>query len=260
MAPNFLILDQLDLSGLIYSYKRQFINFIFPFCRYFDMNVTKFNGAFYGEHSLYTKPLRHYLRQMVNFLDQHRREIVILHFASFSQLDHKEKRSLLTVLYQFFGARLCRAAGISQLTLTELWRNNKQIVLIFPDSDIEHLKNHIFGGLVWSDKIIRSSQPVKQFTEDLLLYLHCIYDEQRMYDSLHVLTACITPNLKAVFCGEHQYNSLRDMVTIDVNAALSDWLADHHNLNIVCIDFVGCHNITGTIIQLNDRKKAESVV
>ena len=224
------------------------------------MNVTRCNGAFYGEHSLYTKPLRIYLRQMVSFLDEHRREVIILHFASFSRLDHKEKRSLLTVLYQFFGARLCRANGVSQLTLTELWRFNKQVVVLFPDSDIDQLKNHIFGGLVWSDKVVRVSRPIKQFSEDLLLYLHCIYDEQRTYNTLNVIHACVTPDMKAVFCGDYQHQSLREMVHSDVNLVLSDWLTEHQNLNIVCVDFVGCHDITGTIIQLNDRKKAESVV
>lgn len=236
------------------------ISYSILFFRYFDMNVSRCHGAFYGEHSLYTKPLRNYLRQMVTFLDVHRREVIILHFTSFTYLELKEKRSLLTVLYQFFGSRICRASQVSSLTLSELWKNGKQIVLMFPDVEIEHLRNHIFCGLVWSDKIATVSRPVKRSSQDLLLYLTCTYDDERSEDMLHIIHACITPDLKKVFCGEYHYRSLKEFVLSEVNCQLADWLSEHPRLNIVCFDFVGCHEVAGAIIELNEHKKVESVV
>ena len=48
--------------------------------RYFDLHVTKYRGALYGEHGLFTKQLKQYLKQMVLFLEDHPKEVLILHF------------------------------------------------------------------------------------------------------------------------------------------------------------------------------------
>ena len=48
--------------------------------RYFDLHVTKYKGSLYGEHGLFTKHLKHYLKQMVAFCEEHPKEILILHF------------------------------------------------------------------------------------------------------------------------------------------------------------------------------------
>lgn len=48
--------------------------------RYLDMRVTKLAGQLYGEHGLYSRPLKVYLRDVRRFVEEHTSEIVILHF------------------------------------------------------------------------------------------------------------------------------------------------------------------------------------
>jgi len=56
--------------------------------RYLDMRVTKLVGQLYGEHGLYSRPLKVYLRDIRRFVEEHTSEVVILHFQVSRQSDH----------------------------------------------------------------------------------------------------------------------------------------------------------------------------
>ncbi len=227
--------------------------------RYFDLRVTKYRGALFGEHGLFTKQLKKYLREMDAFLKEHKKEIIVIHFQSFEGLDHKDKRALVTGLFQIFGARLCRVTKVQRLTLKDLWESRKQVMVVFPDSHMEELRNHIFIGLIWSSKNLRMSLPKKQKAMDLVRYLDCIYDEERREDTLHVIHAALSPDLRMVF-GDYKYKSMRDLTLTETCPALKQWLLGKRELNIVVIDYVGIYDLTGAIIALNELKKAETVV
>ena len=53
--------------------------------RYLDMRVTKLSGQLHGEHGLYSRPLRAYLRDVRRFVEEHTSEVVILHFQVSTQ-------------------------------------------------------------------------------------------------------------------------------------------------------------------------------
>ncbi len=44
---------------------------------------------------------------------------------------------------------------------------------------MDALSNHIFAGVIFSNKVVRSSLPRKQHVVDLLNYLDAVYDEER---------------------------------------------------------------------------------
>lgn len=48
--------------------------------RYLDMRITKYSNELHGEHGLYTRPLKAYLRDIRRFVEEHPSEVVILHF------------------------------------------------------------------------------------------------------------------------------------------------------------------------------------
>jgi len=56
--------------------------------RYLDMRVTKLVGQLHGEHGLYSRPLKVYLRDIRRFVEEHTSEVVILHFQVSRQSDH----------------------------------------------------------------------------------------------------------------------------------------------------------------------------
>lgn len=227
--------------------------------RYLDIHITKYRGTFHGEHGLYTRSLKHYLRKVEEFIQTHPREVIILHFQKFINLTPKDKRSLVTLLFQFFGAKLCRVMDIENLTLEELWGSRKQIIAIFPDADMAALSNHIFAGLIWSNKMMRVSLPRKPTTEELLTYLESIYDEHREPNHFHVLQAVVSPDMNMVF-GDYDHKSMRSLTLHEVSPYLKVWIPGKYKLNIVAVDFVGIYDITGEIIRLNVEKKAETIV
>ena len=227
--------------------------------RYLDIQITRYRGTFYGEHGLYTRSLKHYLRHVDEFIQQHPKEVIILHFQKFVNLSPKDKRSLVTLLFQFYGAKLCRVMDTANLTLEELWGSKKQIIAIFPDADMPALSNHIFAGLIWSNKVIRSSLPRKQTTSELVTYLESVYDEQREPEEFHVLQAVVSPDMNMVF-GDYAHKSMRSLTLCETSPYLKVWLPGKANLNIVTVDFVGIYDLTGEIIRLNEDKKAVTVV
>jgi len=62
--------------------------------RYLDMRVTKLIGQLYGEHGLYSRPLKAYLRDIRRFVEEHSSEVVILHFQVSRQSNCTLPRSL----------------------------------------------------------------------------------------------------------------------------------------------------------------------
>ena len=184
---------------------------------------------------------------------------VLCPLQTFENLTHKDKRSLVTMMFQQFGAKLCRVCSVAQLTLELLWQTRKQVIAILPDTDIDALSNHIFAGVIFSDKIIRSSLPRKQRVVDLMNYLDCVYDEFRPENFLHITQAVISPDMNMVF-GEFCYTSMQEMSLSETTIALKDWIGDKDDLNIVSVDYVGSHDFIGDIIRLNVQKRAETVV
>ena len=180
-------------------------------------------------------------------------------FQTFENLSHKDKRTLVTMLFQQFGAKLCRVCSVAQLTLELLWQARKQVIAILPDADMDALSNHIFAGVIFSDKIVRASLPRKQHVIDLINYLDCVYDEVRSEYFLHITQAVVSPDMNMVF-GEFHYISMQEMTLGETTVAVKDWIGDKEELNIVSVDYVGSHDFIGDIIRLNLQKRAETVV
>ena len=73
--------------------------------RYLDVRVTKHRSALYAEHGLYSKQLTKYLKEVKCFLDSHLKEVVILHFQALNPDRQRDKRRLVTCMFQNFGAK-----------------------------------------------------------------------------------------------------------------------------------------------------------
>lgn len=227
--------------------------------RYFDFRITKYRCALYGEHGLFTRQLKRYLKDIDEFLIEHPKEVVILHFQRFENLDHRDKRALVTALFQIYGARLCKTMKVEKTSLEMMWEHRRQVIVILPDSDIEELHDHIFVGLMWSDKCFKLSLPRKQRAMDLIRYLDCVYDDRRSLDSFQVTQAVLSPDLRMVF-GDYHYRSMKELCLAETCPHLKQWMLGKNDLNILAIDYVGAYDLTGSIIALNELKKAETVV
>jgi len=131
-------------------------------------------------------------------------------------------------------------------------------MIFFPSSDIEAIRNHIFGGLVWSDDVIRIVvSPKTQTVAELTGMLDAALAASRAplsRDSpgkpLHVMKAVLSPDMSMVF-GRYEYRSMRELVTHEASPAVARWVQRKAGLNVVAVDFVGVGDAMSQLLQLN---------
>ena len=227
--------------------------------RYLEIRVTKYNNNLYGEHGLYTRQIRKYLREVRLFVEEQPTEVVVLHFQMADEfLDRADKRRLVTQLFQVFGSKMACASGgdVSMLpSLRQLWNDKKHVIVFFPCSDMDLIQNHIFGGLVWSDECVRMVLPKKQTVDELIDYLDETYaassgSKDRRSGALHVTKAVLSPDMSMVF-GKFEYKSMRELAARETCSAVCRWLEGKQGLNVVAVDFVGVGGVIDAILQLN---------
>lgn len=200
--------------------------------------------------------LGYYLRDISRFLDTHPKEVIVLHFQNLIHLPRSDKRRLLTTLFQFFRAKMARAADINSLTLQQMWQRRKQIVAVFSRRDVADFERHIFSSLAWSDDVFFVPQPTGsevQSAEELIEWLQSARCQHRRGPAerrLAVTKAVLSPDMGMLF-GEFRHRTMRDLVTTEVCPALDQWLASQPQFNILLVDFVGLGNIAGQVIRSN---------
>jgi hypothetical protein len=148
-------------------------------------------------------------------------------------------------------------------SLKQLWSGGKQVVIFFPQADIELIHNHIFGSLVWSDEIVHlAASPKTQTVSDLINSLDSellgsSVDGTKSLpgpgDPLNVVKAVLSPDMSMVF-GRFEYHSMRELVTYETAAAVSRWLDGKVgcSLNVVVIDFIGIGEVVRKIMCVNN--------
>jgi len=183
-------------------------------------------------------------------------------------LDRADKRQLVTTLFQAFGARMACSSMLAPLagsvlpSLKQLRHSEKQVMIFFPSVDMEAIRNHIFGGLVWSDEVIRIvASPKTQTVADLSGMLDAALASSRVPLSrdcpgkpLHVMKAVLSPDMSMVF-GRYEYRSMRELVTHEASPAVARWVERRAGLNVVAVDFIGVGDTVCQLLQLNASRK-----
>jgi len=183
-------------------------------------------------------------------------------------LDRADKRQLVTSLFQAFGARMACSSMMSSASksllpsLKQLRASDKQILIFFPSSDMEVIRNHIFGGLVWSDEVIRIvASPKTQTVAELASTLDAATVSSAVPSSsrdchdkpLQVLKAVLSPDMSMVF-GRYEFRSMRELVTYEASPAIAHWVGGQVRLNVVAVDFVGVGDVVRRLLQLNSSR------
>ena len=150
-------------------------------------------------------------------------------------------------------------------SLKQMWSGGKQIIIFFPSADIELICNHIFGGLVWSDDLVRlTASPKTQTVVDLITSLNTVVPGPSggntrptqsltsLNKTLNVIKAVLSPDMSMVF-GRFEYRSMRELVMYETSAAVSQWLDGKESgcVNVVVIDFIGIGDVVGKAMKIN---------
>jgi len=154
---------------------------------------------------------------------------------------------------------LTPSTGSALPSLKQLRSSEKQILIFFPSSDVEVVRNHIFGGLVWSDDVIRIvASPKTQTVAELASMLDGAVASSGAPSSrkdcpkkpLSVVKAVLSPDMSMVF-GRYEYRSMRELVTYEASPAVSRWVNGKAGLNVIALDFIGVGDTVHRLLQLN---------
>ena len=174
----------------------------------------------------------------------------------------------MTSLFQAFGARMACSGMMAPdsrsllPSLKQLKSDEKQIIVFFPSSDMEVVRNHIFGGLVWSDDVIRmAASPKTQTVAELASMLDAAIISSRVQSSsrhcpskpLQVVKAVLSPDMSMVF-GRYEFRSMRELVTYEASPAIAHWVGGKAGLNVVAVDFIGVGDVVRRLLQLNSSR------
>lgn len=261
--------------------------------RYFDFRISKgyYNGLVIKDlsinnvsgdpvlcHSVGTTPPSKIFDDIATFIKTYPKEILILNFQHFY---HKEKdatsfyQNLINDLSERFGTKMVDRSTIESLTLETLWKNNKQIIILF-DKDHTVTKtlspedamdfSQLYGSLYNNNKFIWSSSSFlsNEWTDsasikDLKIALQNVIDNKIPgANKLFVLQGVVTPNTKtylnAVSGGlPKSLEELGNEVTPNVESwVINDWV--DKNLNIIMCDYVSNSILTQLCFMINKKK------
>ncbi|XP_055916022.1 PI-PLC X domain-containing protein 2 [Eupeodes corollae] len=101
--------------------------------RFFDLRICQNEEKFYYCHGLYSMTIIDPLLEIINFLESHPKEFVILDFQHFYAMQPQHHIRLHNYLKQMFGSRLyTRNDGpLSKCTLNYCHPNGKQVIIIY---------------------------------------------------------------------------------------------------------------------------------
>jgi len=135
-------------------------------------------------------------------------------------------------------------------------------MIFFPSSDMEVIRNHIFGGLVWSDELVRISvSPKTQTVAELIGTLDAALrspealpsSKNRPDKPLRVVKAVLSPDMSMVF-GRYEFRSMRELVTHEASPAIGLWVNGKVGLNVVAVDFIGVGDTVRQLLTLNSSR------
>lgn len=101
--------------------------------RYFDFRVAsrKQSDKIYFIHGLYGMTVEDGVNEIMSFLRNHKKEVVMLDFNHFYEMSHEQHLQLLKTLAEIIGDMLCLYIGTESLTLNILWEQGVQVVVIY---------------------------------------------------------------------------------------------------------------------------------
>ncbi|KAL4226276.1 PI-PLC X domain-containing protein 2 [Mactra antiquata] len=219
--------------------------------RYLDLRIAsrKTSSDIYFIHGLYGTTVAAGIKEILHFLEEHKREIVILDFNHFYEMNEQHHRAFLDNLINMCGEKLCLFVGMENLNLRMMWENGLQIIVLF-HHQIATEYVQIWPGSTsivfpWANTI--SVPELISYLDKTLMSSpdHC----------LHVSQGVLTPN--AGYILGHMNGSLKNDIAMKTMPELVKWFRSktrgkqNKGINIVTADFIELSDFVKSLIQLN---------
>ncbi|CAJ0566032.1 unnamed protein product, partial [Mesorhabditis spiculigera] len=224
--------------------------------RYFDLRVSnppkRGPDGYHLVHALYGPDFFEFLREIRDFLDEHRKEVVILDMNHLFQIQPRDHDELEEQIVRLFGEdRFCRELPHDQVTLANLWAAGKQIICITA------LKDYPQDGRFWRGKpTICAPYPETNNLGELVEFLEVMQTKCRpttlfqFYVTQGILTATGRDIVR------NPFSSLEKHLATRATAAIRNWLTSYPHpelINIVIVDFVDAEYCR-EVVELNTKK------
>lgn len=224
--------------------------------RYFDLRIATSsspgNSNLYIVHGLYGYTIDTFFAEAKAFLDEHPREVLLLHFQHFYNMYDDDHQRLLHKLNSSFGALMCQfTEKLENLTLTSLWRKGSQVICFYNYDRLA--KYHPF---LWPASYIPNPWPDSDNVSNLVAFWDNLVSKGRDTSKFFVLQGIGTPQQVTVM--SHFCSSLRTLIAPKVNAALDSWVVGkspggEHGVNVVMCDFIDMNDyrLPKLVVDLN---------
>lgn len=220
--------------------------------RYLDFRVAKRDskgGDFYLLHSLWGQSIRDAFSEVKNFLDSHKKEVVIIDINHFYNMDYSDHTRLTNEILGTFGSKMVAVRSWSSLNLDNLWNEGKQVVLIYHASVSTYRDTRL-----WQSYKITSPWPNKNSINDAITYIEARrYPHEPSEGPFWVTQGILTAGAKEIILGI--FSSLRSKLGLPMCREMSNWILKQHTgkggVNIVITDFAEEYGFIGKVIALN---------
>lgn len=223
--------------------------------RYFDLRVAMKPGTIdcYFVHGLYGPKVIDGMRDIRKFLNNHSKEVVILDFNHFYNMNDVAHLQLLHMLKDIFQDSMIVPYDefeAGRATLQSLWQTSRRVYIFYHNDAIKGI-----GGF-WPAFKIPSPWPNTNKVQELIQFHDTIYHEARRGPDacFYVWQCVVTPRIGDIvrhLCG----GSLEKSIHTDVCRQMIGWLkgkvAGPTALNICLGNFVETDDFIATVVDIN---------
>lgn len=202
-------------------------------------------------HGLYGWTVEEILEEVNRFVANFPKEIVILDFNHFYNMDPAAHERLADTLLASF-SEIFRAPGKDgpNVTLQEMWGNGEKVIILYHDYGVIDAY-----PCFWPPHLICSPWPNTADRKLLMEFLNkqCTVSSFSE-DTFKVTQAVLTPQTSTVL--QNLTSTLKDVCAMKCNCHVTGWLkalcgTKCHSFNIVIADFVEFGDFIPTVISFN---------
>ncbi|XP_052781240.1 PI-PLC X domain-containing protein 2-like [Mya arenaria] len=217
--------------------------------RYFDLRVAprRTTGKFHFLHTLFGISVEDGVREIFEFLREHDKEVVILDFNHFYDMSDEKHTELIQKLIDICGEKICLFVGIENLTLSTMWENGLQVIVVY--------HNKMAGDCcqLWpGHDCIRAPWPNTPSVTKMVAYLEQTTCTCRPV-MFHVTQCILTADTG--FIMSHLTGGVKGDLAKKANPAALAWLKTKkrgpQGVNIVIADYVQMDDFTRKVIEIN---------
>jgi len=218
--------------------------------RYLDLRVCtnlKEPGLFLC-HGLCSVKLEVVLNHVKEFINTRKKEIIILDFCHFYEVNHEYHFGIVHQLIDIFGSSIAHVSSPKQ-KVRHFWKKGEQLVILYEDRHATHpwqwRQEHMYS--FWGN-----SQELKDLKPKMFEAL-----DKRFNDKFHVFQGLLTPTLDMIVLSilPFKLESLKALVTKS-NDTILNWVREwkDKDFNIVMLDFFETTNVFEVCMKLNLEK------